>query len=433
MRVREQPHFAFGIEEEYFLVGPWMRDLSEPPSKLLADCKAELGEQFSTEYQRSQIEVATKICTSMSEARADLARLRNGIATIADRYGLAPIAASTHPVTPWSTQRHTDKERYKKIAHDLQGLGRRMVVGGMHVHVGIDDDDQRISVMNDLRAFLPLLLALSTSSPFWQGENTGLKSYRTAINDATPRKGIPETFGSWSDYQSTVDVLVHSGVIEDATKIWWDLRPSARFPTLELRITDVCPLIDDALCIAALFRCLCRCLSRLHRAGRGLPNCTLLLLNENRWRAQRYGMECGFLDPSRREIVSTNTLLDDLLELIREDAEYFGSNAEVDHARTILTRGTSADRQLALYRCLLDRGLAPSHALKKVVDSLIVETVSGTDNASKRVHRRPARLSALHQVQSFAQGRDHADARGAVGVASHMQRIGINPLRRSGR
>jgi glutamate---cysteine ligase / carboxylate-amine ligase len=243
MAPRGQSSFTFGIEEEYFLVSLSTCALvSEPPRQMLEECSAELGQQFSAEYQRSQVEVATKVRTSASAARAELAHLRNTIAAIASRYGLAPIAASTHPFTPWSTQRHADKQRYNAIAHDLRGVGRRMVISGMHVHVGIDDDEQRIAVMNEMRGFLPLLLALSTSSPFWQGENTGLKSYRTAINDATPRKGIPERFASWSDYCSTIGTLVRSGVIEDATTLWWDLRPSARFPTLELRITDICPV-----------------------------------------------------------------------------------------------------------------------------------------------------------------------------------------------
>jgi len=383
MTVRQHPSFTFGIEEEYFIVGARTYALvDEPPRKMLDECRAVLGEHFSAEYQRSQIEIATKICMSMPQAREDLTRLRAVVATIASHYGLAPIAASTHPFTPWCTQRHTDRKRYNTIAHDLKGLGRRMVIGGMHVHVGIDDDEQRISIMNEIRGFLPLLLALSTSSPFWQGENTGLKSYRTAINDATPRKGIPERFASWSDYCAMLGTLVRSGVIEDATKIWWDLRPSARFPTLELRITDVCPLIDDALCIAALFRCLCRCVQRHTREGSHLPNYPLLLLNENRWRAQRYGLEHGFIDLRHEEIVTSDVLIDELLDLIREDAEYFDCNAEADHARTILACGTSADRQLALYHKQLDRGLAPSNALEAIVDQLVIETVAGIDDAS---------------------------------------------------
>jgi carboxylate-amine ligase len=388
MTAREGPSFTFGIEEEYFLVDPRTRALvSEPPKRMLDACRTELGAHFSAEFQRSQIEVATRVCTHPTDAREHLCHLRNSVAAIASRYGLAPIAASTHPFTPWRTQRHTDKQRYNAIADDLKGLGRRMVAGGMHVHVGIDDNDQRISVMNGMRCYLPLLLALSASSPFWQGENTGLKSYRTAINDATPRKGMPEFFASWGDYQRTVGTLVRSGVIEDATKIWWDLRPSTRFPTLELRITDICPLIDDALCIAVLFRCLCRCLGRLNTKGRRIPSYPLLLLNENRWRAQRYGLEHGFIDLRREEVITSAVLVDELLELIREDADYFDSNAETDHARVILARGTSADRQLALYRQHRDRGLARPRALSKIVDQLILETVAGTDNTTTPIRQ----------------------------------------------
>jgi carboxylate-amine ligase len=363
---------------------------------MLDACAAELGDRFSAEYQRSQVEVATKVCTSMSAARADLAHLRNAVAAIASRYGLAPIAASTHPFTPWRTQRHVDKQRYRAIAQDLKGVGRRMVISGMHVHVGIDDEEHRIAVMNEMRGFLPLLLALSTSSPFWQGDNTGLKSYRTAINDATPRKGIPERFASWSDYCRTVDTLVRSGVIEDATKIWWDLRPSARFPTLELRITDVCPMLDDALCIAAVFRCLCRSLLRRGCGGRPSPSEPLLLLNENRWRAQRYGLECGFIDARQGVIIPSATLLDDLLAMIREDAEYLDSDSEIDHARVILARGTSADRQIALYQRELERGLASSQALTSVVDQLVTDTVAGVSNAPGHRSRKPPRSSIGH-------------------------------------
>lgn len=214
MTNRGRQSFPFAIEEEYFLVSSRTRALvDEPPRRLLDECKTVLGNRVSAEYQRSQIEVATSVCANLFDARAELAQCRNVIASIANRYGLAPIAASTHPFTSWSTQRHTDKDRYNEIAYDLQAIARRMVVGGMHVHVGINDNERRVAVMNDVRCFLPLLLALSTSSPFWQGENTGLKSYRTAINDATPRKGIPERFASWRDYRRAVATLVRAGVI----------------------------------------------------------------------------------------------------------------------------------------------------------------------------------------------------------------------------
>jgi carboxylate-amine ligase len=373
MTARGKPSFTFGIEEEYFLVDPRTRPLvSEPPKSILDESKAKLGGHVSAEYQRSQIEVATRICTRTADARDHLAHLRSGVGGIARRHGLAPIAASTHPFTRWRTQRHTDMQRYKAIADDLKGVGRRMVVGGMHVHVGIDDDDQRIAVMNGMRPYLPLLLAL----PFWQGENTGLKSYRTAINDATPRSGMPEAFASWSDYQRTIGILVRSDVIDHATKIWWDLRPSARFPTLELRITDICPLMEDALCIAGLFRCLCRSLWRRNKKGRHSSS-PLLILNENRWRAQRYGLEQGFIDPRGEGIMSSSALLDELLDLTGEDADDLASSADIAHARTILARGTSADRQLAVYRRQLDRGVTRPRALRMIVDELMAETLDG--------------------------------------------------------
>jgi glutamate---cysteine ligase / carboxylate-amine ligase len=379
MTAREKPSFTFGIEEEYFLVDPRTRALvTEPPKSMLNECKAKLGGHVSAEYQRSQVEVATKICTHAADARDHLAHLRNGVAGIARRHGLAPIAASTHPFTRWRTQRHTDKQRYKAIADDLKGVGRRMVVGGMHVHVGIDDDDQRIAVMNGMRPCLPLLLALSASSPFWQGEDTGLKSYRTAINDATPRSGIPEAFASWSEYQRTIGILIQSQVIEDATKIWWDLRPSGRFPTLELRITGICPLMEDALCIAGLFRCLCRSLWRRNKKKLRSQGYPLLVLNENRWRAQRYGLEQGFIDLSGEGIMTSSALVDELLDLLAEDADDLGAKADIAHARTILARGTSADRQLALYRRQLDRGVTRPRALRTIVDQLIAETVHDT-------------------------------------------------------
>jgi carboxylate-amine ligase len=258
-----------------------------------------------------------------------------------------------------------------------------MVIGGMHVHVAIEDPDQRIATMNDMRIFLPLLLALSTSSPFWQGESTGLKSYRTAVNDAGPRSGIPEYFASWGDYCSALDYLIRSRVIEDATKMWWDLRPSARFPTLELRITDVCPVIDDAICIAALFRCLCRYLNRQLSKGSRVPPHPSVLLNENRWRAQRYGIEGGFIDPRRHEVVEGAAWLSHVLDTISEDAKYFGCDVEVRHARTILARGTSADRQLAAYWQQLDGGANPSQALRAVVDAVIAETLSEANTPCK--------------------------------------------------
>lgn len=374
--------FSFGIEEEFFLVDLETRDMAhEAPKELLAACGKKLGKLFSREYMKAQIEIGTPVCNTPAEARRSLLRSRRIVTRVAAAHGLAPMAAATHPFAPWRQQIHTDAARYKSLADDLQGLGRRMIVNGLHVHVGIESNAERIRLMNELRPFLPVLLALSTSSPFWQGESTGLKSYRTAINDATPRKGIPEIFASWRDYQKTIDVLCKSGAIEDGTKIWWDLRPSARFPTLEMRITDVCPLIEDGLCIAALFRCLCRHLSRARTgsvAGRRMnsPLTPIAIINENRWRAERYGVDRGMVDPEGGCLTSFGEMIDALLEVIHEDAVQLDCVGEIEHARVILARGTSADRQLHLYQRRLDQGLSLAEAMKGVVDQLVSETAA---------------------------------------------------------
>jgi glutamate---cysteine ligase / carboxylate-amine ligase len=369
-------NYSFGIEEEYYLVHAGSRALvKEPPRRLITSLKTAHGPSFSEEFMRSQIEISTPVCASADEARAALIDLRRSIARKARRYGLAPIAAATHPFTMWRHQRHRDSQRYNAIADDFQALGRRMLICGLHVHIGIEQPDDRIALMNDLRPYLPLFLALSGSSPFWGGEITGLKSYRTAINDATPRKGIPEPFADWRDFERTAGALVDAGVIEDATKIWWDVRPSVRFPTLEVRIMDVCPLIEDTIGIASLLRCLCRYLDRTRAARHDRPVATLLC-NENRWRAQRYGLSQGFVDTEHGGMVAITDLVETLLDRTAEDAAHFGCVDEIEHIRTILARGTSADRQLARYETLLASGVSRNVALAGVVDQLIEDTLS---------------------------------------------------------
>jgi glutamate---cysteine ligase / carboxylate-amine ligase len=369
-------NYSFGIEEEYYLVHAGSRALvKEPPRRLIASLKTAHGPSFSEEFMRSQIEVSTPVCGSADDARTALIDLRRSIARKARRYGLAPIAAATHPFTLWRHQRHRDSQRYNAIADDFQALGRRMLICGLHVHIGIERPDDRIALMNDLRPYLPLFLALSGSSPFWGGEITGLKSYRTAINDATPRKGIPEAFANWRDFERAAAALVDAGVIEDATKIWWDVRPSVRFPTLEVRIMDVCPLIEDTIAITSLLRCLCRYLDRTRAARRGRP-VAALLCNENRWRAQRYGLSQGLIDTEHGGMVAISDLVETLLDRTAEDAAYFGCADEVEHIRTILVRGTSADRQLARYETLLASGVSQRVALAGVVDQLIEDTLS---------------------------------------------------------
>jgi carboxylate-amine ligase len=370
-----EPALTIGIEEEYHLVDVTTRALvSEPPADFIAECERELGPQVSPEFLRSQIEVGTRPCRTLAEARAELVRLRSAIVASAARHGLAPIAASTHPFARAGETQHTDRARYRALAHDLAGLGRRLVVCGMHVHIGIEDDEQRIDLMNQLRYFLPHLLVLTTSSPFWEGEDTGLKSWRLAIFRELPRTGLPGRFNSWDEYRQTVDVLVRNKVMEDASKIWWDLRPSARFQTLEMRITDVCTRLGDAVTVAALLVCIARMLVRLRRNNQVWRTYPVFLLEENRWRAQRYGLQGSLFDFGRGKLVPYADLLEEIFAIVHEDAVALGCLHDVLGARRILAQGTSADRQLACFANAIAAGATRQEALAAVVDHLIAET-----------------------------------------------------------
>ncbi len=371
------PSFTFGIEEEYHLVDLETRDLAPAPPAMMDACKARLGDRVSPEFLQSQIEIGTGICHLFAAARTEVAELRREVARAAREHGLAPIAAGTHPFGRWIGLEHTAKERYELLARDLAAVGRRLVISGMHVHVAIEDPELRIDIMNQVRYFLPHLLMLSTSSPFWQGEDTGLKSYRLAASQESPRKGLPGRFNGWDEYQRTVDILVNAGLMEDSSKIWWDLRPSARFPTLEMRITDVVTRIDDAITIAAIYVCLCRMLYRLRRANQSWRSYPVFLLEENRWRAQRYGIDGSLFDFGKGALVPYKDLLDEILELIREDCQALGCVDEVARAREIAANGTSADRQLAVYKVAMERGADKTEALNLVVDHLVAETVAG--------------------------------------------------------
>ena len=373
-----EPSFTIGIEEEYLLVDCASRDLvAEPPPSMMAECQARLETRVSPEFLQSQIEVGTDVCNSIADVRVDLVHLRRTVADVAAAHDYAPIAASTHPFAQWSGQKRTDKERYDTLEQDLQVVARRLLICGMHVHIGIDDDETRIDLINQIPYFLPHLLALSTSSPFWGGVDTGLRSYRLAVFNELPRSGLPERFASYGEYARTVGLMVDAGLLEDATKLWWDVRPSDRFPTVEMRITDVCTRLDDAISIAAIFRCLCRKLYRLRRDNQRWRIYSRMLVDENRWRAQRYGVGRGLVDFGKGKIVPFPDLLEEMIELLREDAEFFGCVGELEHARTILKRGTSADRQRSVYRKAIAKGAEPPEALRTVVDMLIAETVSG--------------------------------------------------------
>ncbi|HEX6996871.1 MAG TPA: carboxylate-amine ligase [Gammaproteobacteria bacterium] len=373
------PSFTIGIEEEYLLVDRQSRDLvGTMPASMIEECEARSeGQQVKPEFLRSQIEIGTRICGSVREARASLKPLRRAVAEVAAAHGLAPIAASTHPFAEWTQQKHTERSRYHALSEEMQAAARRLLICGMHVHVGIEDPDLRIDLHNQFSYFLPHLLALSCSSPFWKGVDTGLKSYRLTIFDALPRTGLPERFASYAEYQRHVGLLVDAGIIEDGSKIWWDLRPSARYPTLEVRIMDVCTDVEDALAVAALTVASLRMLYRLRLANQRWREYSPLLIRENRWRAMRYSFDRGMLDLGRGRIIPFPQLLEELLELVREDAETLGCVAEVEHARTILARGTSAHRQLACRAKALEDGATEEEANRAVVDHLIRETAAG--------------------------------------------------------
>ena len=370
--------FTIGIEEEYLLVDRTTRHVaSEPPAAMLEECEARIKDLVKPEFLKSQIEIATPVCKNVREARDSLAWLRRTVAEIADKYGLAPIAASTHPFSSWTDQKHTDMKRYHVLARDMQAVARRLMICGMHVHVGIDNDELRIDLVNQVSYFLPHLLALSTSSPFWQGENTGLKSYRLSVFDELPRTGLPERFDSYGEYQRHIEVLTNAGLIEDASMLWWDVRPSHRFPTIEMRITDVCTRLDDAVAIAAMFVCIVRMLYRLRRDNQRWRTYAPMLINENRWRAQRYGLDEGLMDFGKGEIIPVADLIEELIDLISEDAEALGCADELNHIREIVRDGTGAHRQLDTFAAAEATGASRDEALAAVVDMLIEETVKG--------------------------------------------------------
>jgi glutamate---cysteine ligase / carboxylate-amine ligase len=376
--VSAEPPFTVGIEEEYLLVNLDTRDVNEnPPPALLRECTERGGSQISPEFLRSQLEVSTRVCRSIAEVRADLARLRSIIVEVTQKYGLAPIAASTHPFANATRQIPTEKEQFFALAREMQAAARRLMIGGMHVHVGIDDDDLRVDLMNQLSYFVPHLLALSCSSPFWEGERTGLMSFRLTLFASLPRTGLPERFSSYGELRRHLDMLIRNGVIENTTKMWWDVRPSPRYPTLEMRVMDCCTSIDDAMCLAALVVCLARRLYRLrlgNQSWRLYPN---VLIAENRWRAMRYSFDEQLLDLARGELVPFPVLAEELIALVAEDAEVLGCVREIEHVRTILARGTSAHRQLRTFDDARAGGASQREALQAVVDFLIRETAAG--------------------------------------------------------
>ena len=370
-----EPSFTIGIEEEYLLVDLETRDVvAHPPEDLLAEGVARTDGLMTTEFLQSQLEVGTRKCSSVSEAAAEIVELRSVLSDLAGEYGNAVVAASTHPFGAWESQELTHTERYEKLDQDHQVVARRMLICGMHVHVGLDDDDLRIDLMRQASYFLPHILALSTSSPFWHGTNTGLRSYRLTVFDGMPRTGLPEVFESWGDYQRHVEGLVEAGVIEDASKLWWDLRPSIRYPTLEMRIADVCTTAAHGASLAAIYQCVLWMLHELKRSNQRWRGYSNMLVRENRWLAQRYGFDAGMIDFGVGSVVPFSDLVEELLEMLGPAADVLGCSDELAATRDILGSGTSAHRQVAVYEAAMADGAEAGEALRAVVDYLIEET-----------------------------------------------------------
>ncbi len=372
----KMPILTVGLEEEYFLVDLETRNLADnPPAEFMEKCTEKLDDQVSPEFMRSQIEVGTRPHGTITGAICELKDMRAQIANIARQFDLAPIAASTHPFAHYRQQIPTNRKRYEDLATNLGTPVRRLQICGCHVHAGIEDEDLRIDLMNQVCYFLPHILALSTSSPFWEAEDTGLQSYRLCVFDALPRTGIPDAVNSAAEYHRVVAQLVEAGCVEDATKIWWDVRPSDRYPTLEMRIADVCTDIADCAAIAAAYQALLSMLVRLRMENKRWRIYPRLLIHENRWQAMRYGAKGELIDLGKGQKVPMAELVEELITLVAEDANRLGTTAEINHLRTIVARGTSADRQRAVYNATKGKGSTQQEAFNAVVDHLVAETV----------------------------------------------------------
>jgi carboxylate-amine ligase len=372
------PVFTIGVEEEFQIVDPETWELRSHVSELLASSAATFGDQIKRELHQSIVEVGTKICANVDELATEVIRSRRGLADAAERVGLRVAAAGTHPFSSWIDQRLSPGERYENIVDELQLLARSLLIFGLHVHVAIPDQSLTIELMNEARYFLPHLLALSTSSPFWMGHDTGLKSYRTAVFRRFPRTGIPDRFESWSEYQEYIKLLVELNCLDNARKIWWDIRPHPTFGTLEFRICDVPTAPRATIAIAALAQAVIVKLYKLRTRNLGFRLYHRRLIEENKWRAARWGLDGKLVDFGRRQEVAMRDLALELLEFIDDVVDELGSRGEVDYVRTILRDGTSADRQLRVFRETGD--------LRAVVRAIVEETRDSVEQSARAYH-----------------------------------------------
>jgi carboxylate-amine ligase len=345
-----QEEYTIGIEEEFQLIDPDTRDLREGVTEMLDSGREVLGEQIKQEMFQTMVEVGTEICRTIDEARDQVLHLRRTVADLAQERGLRVVAAGTHPFAHWDDLAITVDERYIELEKLLQQIARSIAVHGLHVHVGLEDRDLGIEIMNEARYFLPHMLALSTNSPFWEGRDTGLKSYRTVIWGRMPRSGIPDTFASWDEYQRFVNILIKTNSIDEPKKIWWDIRPHPKFSTLEFRVCDMPTRVDHTLALAALFQAIVAKLAWLRSRNLGFRHYPRALIMENRWRAMRYGVDGKLIDLGKVEEVPMRDLASELLDFVDDVVDDLGSRATLETIREIAETGTGADAQLAVYR-----------------------------------------------------------------------------------
>lgn len=376
----QEGHLTIGVEEEYQIIDA-TGDLRSHIDTLLARATPKLGEKVKREMMQSVVEVGTSICADVAEARQQLADMRGTLASLLQPEDLRIACAGTHPTARWQEQQITDHERYKMLEEELQDVVRSLVIFGLHVHVCINDRERRIDVMNEARYFLPHLLALSTSSPFWMGRNTGLKSYRSVIWSNFPRTGIPPDLGSYDEYENYVDLLVKTHSIDNGKKIWWDLRAHPNFPTIEFRVCDMTTRLDETICLAALMQAICAKLLKLRSGNLGFRKYMPALIAENKWRAIRHGIDGELIDFGKQQEVPMRDLALELLDFVDDVVDELHSRDAVEYLETIVAEGTSADRQLAAFKATGD--------VRAVTELLARETMLGvtSEAPAEQAHR----------------------------------------------
>ncbi|MEO8485069.1 MAG: carboxylate-amine ligase [Betaproteobacteria bacterium] len=382
--------YTFGIEEEFFLAHPKSRSLSTSvPRSFQHACRRRFGAAVAPELLHSQIELVSPVFERCDHAYDEMLRLRRGVAEIAVEKNLRLVSVGTHPIASWREQVETPRNRYRGLMEDFQIVARRNVLCGLHIHVAVPPGVDRVALMNRAMSWLPAFLALSTSSPFWNRNATGLLSYRQAAYDEWPRTGIPDHFADEAEYARFVELLVAGGAARDSSYLWWAIRPAARYPTLELRICDACTRVADTIAIASLYRCLLRLLIRRPEIGPSRTPFTRRLIDENRWRAKRSGLDAEFLSLDGAPVTPCRAVVDRLVDDVAEDAQALGGDAPLARIRALMAEGTSAHAQLAIYRGRRAKGDTPFEALQFVVDWLVATTVTELPSVEVEPSRAP--------------------------------------------